>query len=73
MTECSPETSAPDWIIDYPDTLAVFQELGIDYSCGGKSLGFACREQALPVQHVLAKLHDVINGGIQAAISLSRK
>jgi len=45
MTECSPETSAPDWIIEYPETLAVFQELGIDYSCGGKSLELACREE----------------------------
>jgi regulator of cell morphogenesis and NO signaling len=67
MTECSPETSAPDWIIDYPDTLAVFQELGLDYTCSGKSPGFACRERGLPEQHMLSKLHNVINGGIQTA------
>lgn len=55
MIECSAETSVPDWIIDHPETLAVFQELGIDYSCGGKSLEFACREQALPEQYVMAQ------------------
>ncbi|HBN79494.1 MAG TPA: hypothetical protein DD473_27470 [Planctomycetaceae bacterium] len=67
MTECSLDTSVPDWIIDHPETLTVFQELGIDYSCGGKSLGFACREQGLPEQNVLAKLLNVINGGIHTA------
>ncbi|QDV30307.1 Iron-sulfur cluster repair protein ScdA [Planctopirus ephydatiae] len=73
MTECSPETSVPDWIIDHPETRAVFQELGIDYSCGGKLLELACREEGLLEQHVLAKLHDVNNGGVQTAIQLSRK
>jgi len=67
MTECSLETSVPDWVIDHPETLAVFQELAIDFSCGGKSLGFACRERGLSEQHVLSKLHEVINGGIQTA------
>ncbi|MBV12203.1 DUF542 domain-containing protein [Rubinisphaera sp.] len=67
MTECSLDASVPDWVIDHPEALAVFQKLGIDYSCGGKSLGFDCREQGLPEQHVLSKLHEVINGGIQTA------
>jgi regulator of cell morphogenesis and NO signaling len=67
MTECSLETSVPDWVIDHPETLAVFQELGIDFCCGGKSLGFACREHGLSEQHVLSKLNEVINGGIQTA------
>lgn len=73
MIECSAETSVPDWIIDHPETLAVFQELGIDYSCGGKSLELACREQALPEQYVMAKLHEVITGGNQSATPESRK
>ena len=65
MTECSLETSVPDWVIDHPETLPMFQELGIDYCCGGKSLGFACREQGLSEQQVLAKLQGVISSGIQ--------
>jgi len=38
MDECDLDTSVPDWIIEHPETLATFQELGIDYGCGGKSL-----------------------------------
>ena len=45
MTECTLDSSVPDWVIEHPVTLAVFQALGIDYCCGGKSLAFACREQ----------------------------
>jgi len=60
MTDCSLETSVPDWIIDHPETQAVFQELGIDCCCGGKSLEFACREQSLNVESVLSALHSAI-------------
>lgn len=67
MTECSLETSVPDWVVDHPETLSVFQELGIDYSCGGKSLAFACREQGLQVHNVLSQLHEAIHGGIRTA------
>ncbi|MFO0929059.1 MAG: DUF542 domain-containing protein [Gemmataceae bacterium] len=50
------DTSVPDWVIDHPETLSVFQELGIDTCCGGKSLGFACRQRGLDGEAVLAKL-----------------
>ena len=63
MTECSLETAVPDWIIDHPETLTVFQDLGIDYSCGGKSLEFACREHGLNEMVVLSTLKEVIAGG----------
>lgn len=69
MTECTLETSVPEWIIDHPKTLTVFQEFGIDYSCGGKSLEFECREQGLNEQSVLSKLHEIIDGGSQEAQS----
>lgn len=55
----------PDWVIDHPETLTLFQELGIDYSCGGKSLAFACQERDLIEKNVLSKLREVIDGGIQ--------
>ena len=32
MTSCDRNTSVPDWIIEHPETLTVFQELGIDCS-----------------------------------------
>jgi uncharacterized protein DUF542 len=56
MTSCDLDTSVPDWVIEHPETLAVFQELGIDYSCGGKSLAYACRERGLDAETALAKL-----------------
>ena len=56
MNDVGLETSVPDWIIEHPETLALFQELGIDYCCGGKSLEHACHEQGLNAAVVLEKL-----------------
>ena len=61
MTSCDHETSVPDWIVEHPETWAVFKELGIDYCCGGKSLGYACREQRLDVDKVMAQLRRQID------------
>ena len=57
---CDPDTGGIDWVAELPDTLAVFEALGIDYCCGGKSLGFACRERGLDTHAVLAALRDAI-------------
>jgi iron-sulfur cluster repair protein YtfE (RIC family) len=65
MSECDLNTSVPDWVIEHPETLALFQELGIDYCCGGKSLGFACRRRGLDAEAVLAKLLSCLNGSRQ--------
>ena len=56
MNECDLDTSIPDWVIEHPETLTVFQESGIDQSCGGKSLAYACRERGLDAEVVLKKL-----------------
>lgn len=58
---CDLDTSVPDWVIEHPTTLAVFRELGIDYCCGGKSLGYACQQQGLDADFVLAKLHQCLD------------
>jgi iron-sulfur cluster repair protein YtfE (RIC family) len=63
MTTCDLDTSVPDWIIEHPETLAVFQELGIDYCCGGKSLETACRERGLNANTVLSHLLSRIEAG----------
>ncbi len=60
MAECDLDTSVPDWVVEHPETLAVFQELGIETCCGGKSLAYACREQGLDAAMVLARLHRLI-------------
>ena len=62
MTGCDLETAVPDWIIEHPETLTVFQELGIDYSCGGKSLEYACQERGLDAGGVLDRLQRCIDG-----------
>src|SRR4029078_5878472 len=56
MSECDLDTSVPDWVIDHPETLSVFQELEIDTCCGEKSLGFACRQRGLDAEAVLTQL-----------------
>ena len=61
MSECDLDMSVPDWVIEHPETLTVFQEFGIDCCCGGKSLAFACRQQGLDAQAVLAKLLGCID------------
>ncbi len=57
MTSCDLDTSIPDWLIDHPSTQIVFESLGIDGSCGGKSLGYACVERGLDARKVLEQLH----------------
>ncbi len=61
MTSCDLDTSFPDWVVEHPKTLAVFQALGIDYSCGGKSLAYACRERGLDSETILAKLSRCVD------------
>lgn len=60
MTDCDLESSPVDWVIDHPSTLALFEELGIDYSCAGKSLKYNCHQLSLDPQAVLAKLLELI-------------
>ena len=63
MTECGLETSVPDWVIDHPETTTVFHELGIDCSCGGKSLEYACQQKGLDPHVILSQLRTVITNG----------
>jgi len=50
------DTPVPDWVMKHPATLTIFQEVGIDCSCGGKSLAYACSHQGIDEQVVLKKL-----------------
>ena len=49
------DSSVPDCLIDYPQLLPLFQELGIDYCCGGKSLLAAFRERGLNPDDMLTQ------------------
>jgi len=44
MTDCTLDSSVVDWIIENPETMRLFEELGIDCSCGGTSLEYAGRQ-----------------------------
>ncbi len=58
MHNLDPESSVPELLIDYPQLLDVFQALGIEYTCGGKSLQTACREQGLDPAVVLRRCEE---------------
>lgn len=57
---CGPETSIPDWMIDYPETSIVFDEFRLDTSCGGKSLRYVCQQQGVDVECVLTRLEQLV-------------
>ena len=59
-SDCDLDSPVPEWVIEHPATLVVFQTFRIDYCCGGKSLAYACREQGLDPDHVLTRLHEVL-------------
>lgn len=51
-----------DWVIEYPHAVPLFEQHGIDYTCGGKSLEFACEQRGVDAQRIareiLEALHD---------------
>ena len=53
---CDLDTSVPDWVIDYPESAAIFDELRIDASCAGKSLQYVCRQCGVDPEIVLERL-----------------
>ncbi len=59
--DCDLDTTLPDWIMEHPQTQAVFDELGLDTSCGGKSLQYVCHRQGLSPQAVLKRLQQVVD------------
>jgi len=59
MTTCDLDSSLPDWILDCPKSLSLFERLGLDYSCGGKSLRYLCDERGLDPVEVLKLLRQL--------------
>jgi len=57
---CDLDTSIPEWIIDHPETAVIFEQLGLDASCGGKSLKYVATRKGLNPQVVLSKLKQQI-------------
>ena len=53
-------TSVADWAVDCPAAIVVFEQYGIDYCCGGKSLEYACRQAGANLQEVVEKLREAL-------------
>lgn len=58
MSDYDLDESVSDWVIDHPHLTPVFQQLGIDYCCGGKSLRYACRQAGLAPEDVLLRIRQ---------------
>ncbi len=70
MSSVDLESSVPDWLIEHPELLTLFQELGIDYSCGGKSLRTACEQRDITpcdVARAIAQRLAKVSPGLRPA------
>ena len=55
-----PSRTVADLVLEQPSRARVFEELGVDYCCGGKqSLSAACDAHGLAVDHAVAALESV--------------
>ncbi|MCH5378198.1 MAG: DUF542 domain-containing protein [Planctomycetes bacterium] len=41
-----------DWVIEFPHAVALFEQHGIDYTCGGKSLEYACEQRGMDAERI---------------------
>jgi iron-sulfur cluster repair protein YtfE (RIC family) len=60
---CTLDSSVVDWLIDYPASQPVFDDLALDCCCAGRSLADACRRQGLDP----AAVHERVLAAIRAA------
>ena len=55
------DSSIVDWVIEHPESTPVLERYGIDYSCAGKSLEYACRQRGIDPQFVLDEIRRVMS------------
>ncbi len=67
--KCSLDSSVIDWVIEYPEVMKYMEAHGIDCSCGGKSLSYACRQREMDPHQVFANLLEML----QASASLHKQ
>ena len=57
MTMLDTNSTVAQWVSEYPQTARVFEELQIDYCCGGgRTLSQACETKQLDANTVMAQL-----------------
>lgn len=61
MTKSNLDTPVGQWVATHPQTSRVFEELQLDYCCGGgKSLEQACKDRGLDPRRILRQLEQTI-------------
>lgn len=69
-TTLSPDTTVAELVTERPSRSRVFEKLGIDYCCGGKTpLSEACAKKGLDAASVLATLEALETAGVQSDVS----
>ncbi|MEW4491075.1 hypothetical protein AB1L42_23565 [Thalassoglobus sp. JC818] len=58
---CDEDHSIPDWILEHPETMRVFETLGFDVTCGGRSLGYVAQQHGQRIEDVLRMLEAAIS------------
>jgi len=58
MHHLDQDDAVTEWAIEFPAAIAVFEKHGIDYSCGGKSLGWSCQQRGVDVKQVIAEIRQ---------------
>lgn len=64
MHSLQPEDPITDWVIEIPESIPVFEKYGIDYCCGGKSLGYACLCSGQDVNKIIAEIRSTLKDSI---------
>jgi regulator of cell morphogenesis and NO signaling len=54
------DSSIVDWVIEHPESIPIFEKFGIDYSCAGKSLEYACQQSGIDPRFIVNELRRVI-------------
>lgn len=45
-----------DWVIEYPHAVPLFEQRGVDYTCGGKSLQYACEQRGVDAGDLMQEI-----------------
>jgi regulator of cell morphogenesis and NO signaling len=73
MSAVSTSSTVAELVVDRPSRARVFEQLGLDYCCGGKRpLGEACEERGLDPETVVALLNADLAGGAPAGADWAR-
>jgi regulator of cell morphogenesis and NO signaling len=73
MPPVSTATTVAELVVDRPSRARLFEELGLDYCCGGKrSLGAACEARGLDAETVVALLNADVGASTGAPTDWSQ-